>query len=438
MIRAVKPIFLGCTFDPMSNKRILLAISGGVDSMVMLHRMLAIHGNKALAVAHCNFNLRGKESDEDEAFVRAACKQLDIPFYCKRFQTTEYSSEKGLSIQEAARELRYQWFFELMRGHDLSALATAHHTDDSIETFFINLMRGSGPRGLSGILEDEKRHIIRPLMDMDRAAIHAYAQEHGITWREDRSNASTAYLRNAIRHDLIPLMEEMRPGFRKVMKRNLAQQKALSSLLDKAIESYRSKSFQEDSGTIRIEIQGLDTDGIILTNILRPYGFTTDQVENILDSSKSGKQVMSTSHIISTYRGGLLLSPLTEAPSGPWLISEDLQTADLPFELELQHIEEPPKTIDPDRHLAYLNVAELAFPLTVRKWKDGDRFRPIGMNGSKLVSDLLNDLKVPLHEKVNTYILLSGNEIAWVIGRRISDVFKCEQGKPALLLRYKP
>ena len=422
----------------MSNKRILLAISGGVDSMVMLHRMLAIHGNKALAVAHCNFKLRGKESEEDEAFVETTCQDLDIPFYCKRFHTTEYSSEKGLSIQEAARELRYHWFFELMKAHDFSALATAHHSGDSIETFFINLMRGTGPKGLSGIQEDKERYVIRPLMDMDRAAILAYAQKHGITWREDRSNASKAYLRNAIRHDLIPLLEEMRPGFKKVMKRNMAEQKALSSLLDRAIETYRSKYFQEDAGTIRIAIQGLDTDNLILTHILRPYGFTPDQVENILASSESGKQVKSTSHIISSHRGGLLLSPLTAAPKGPWFISETLETADLPFELDLQYLIEAPKSIDPDRHLAYLDEETLVFPLTVRKWEDGDRIQPLGMEGTKLVSDLLNDLKVPLHEKDRTYVLMSGNEIAWVIGRRISDVFKCKQGNPTLLLRYQP
>jgi tRNA(Ile)-lysidine synthase len=422
----------------MSERVILLAISGGIDSMVMLHRMNEVHGNKALAVAHCNFQLRGSESDEDERFVGTICQNMDVTFHSRSFPTSDYAAEGGLSIQEAARELRYAWFFELMSTHQYSAVATAHHSDDSIETFFINLLRGTGPKGLSGIQEDKERYVIRPLMDMDRAAILAYAQKHGITWREDRSNASKAYLRNAIRHDLIPLLEEMRPGFKKVMKRNMAEQKALSSLLDRAIETYRSKYFQEDAGTIRIAIQGLDTDNLILTHILRPYGFTPDQVANILASSESGKQVKSTSHIISSHRGGLLLSPLTAAPKGPWFISETLETADLPFELDLQYLIESPKSIDPDRHLAYLNEKTLVFPLTVRKWEDGDRIQPLGMEGTKLVSDLLNDLKVPLHEKDCTYVLLSGNEIAWVIGRRISDVFKCEQGNPTLLLRYLP
>ncbi len=406
--------------------------------MVMLHRMNEVHGNKVLAVAHCNFQLRGSESDEDERFVGTICQNIDVTFHSRSFPTSDYAAEEGLSIQEAARELRYAWFFELMSTHQYSAVATAHHSDDSIETFFINLLRGTGPKGLSGIQEDKERQLIRPLMDMDREDIMAYARSHGIKWREDHSNASMTYLRNAIRHELIPTLQVLRPGFKKVMQRNMAQQKALSSLLDKAVEDYETHYFQKEGESIRISIQRKETDGLILTQALRPYGFTPDQVENILVTTESGKKVLSISHVISTDRGDLVLSPLSETPEGPWSISESLDTSALPFELEVTPLRELPKSLDRDDHVAYLDPEKLQFPVEIRVWKDGDRFRPLGMKGSKLVSDLLTDLKVPLHEKAYTYVLLSGEEIAWVIGRRISDVFKCREGQACLHLRYLP
>ena len=205
----------------------------------MLHHMLQDLGPNRLAVAHCNFCLRGDESDADAGFVKAKCEEAGLPFHLKEFETSAYAEEHGLGTQEAARDLRYAWFFELMKEQDYSALATAHHQDDSIESFFINLLRGSGPQGLSGISEDEERKLIRPLLEMGRVDIQRYAEEQGVQWREDSSNNSITYLRNKIRHNLIPELKKMRPGFDKVMQRNMSIQEEVADFISSQAKAYR-------------------------------------------------------------------------------------------------------------------------------------------------------------------------------------------------------
>jgi tRNA(Ile)-lysidine synthase len=409
----------------MKPKQILLAVSGGIDSMVMLHRLYTQYGANHIHVAHCNFQLRGADSDEDEAFVKAISAHMKVSCDSKKFDTESYASEKGMGIQEAARELRYVWFFELMKIKDCSHLATAHHKGDSIETFFINLLRGSGPRGLSGIQEDEDRKIIRPLLDIDRAAIELYAAEHKITWREDVSNTSNKYLRNKIRHDLVPMLSSWRPGFEKVMMRTMDIQRSVAALIDEASEAYRKTHFDIDGETTRISLDGSSQEKLLLGHLFMAYGFNDVQLDNILTSNQSGKQVLSKTHVLTSDRGRLLLSLIKGFPEGTWEISEDLNTDELPFPLEFWRMEEAPEFFDPNPNIAYLNASKLQFPLSLCRWKEGNLFKPLGMNGKKLVSDFLIDAKVPLEEKKRTLVLMSGEEIVWLVGHRISEDFKC-------------
>jgi tRNA(Ile)-lysidine synthase len=357
---------------------------------------------------------------------------MNVSCSSKKFDTENYAAEKGIGIQEAARELRYAWFFEVMKIKTCSHLATAHHQGDSIETFFINLLRGSGPRGLSGIQEDEQRKILRPLLDMDRAAIEAYAAEHQVLWREDISNASTKYMRNKIRHELIPMMSTMRPGFEKVMMRTMDIQKSLDALLQDASEVYRKNHFETDNETTRITIDSSPQEKLLLYQVLSDYGFNDVQLENILTSNQSGKQVISLTHVLTSHRGGLLLNPIKEYPSGTWEISEDLNTDELPFPLEFWRMEKAPESFDTNPKMAYLNVSKLKFPLKLRPWQEGDKFKPLGMKGSKLISDFLIDKKVSLEQKKKTLVLVSGEKIVWVVGHRISEDFKCEGDRSIL------
>lgn len=406
------------------NANILLAISGGIDSMVMLHRLLDEHGAEALAVAHCNFKLRGEESEGDYRFVEEECVRLKVAFHLKEFDTSAYAAEHGVGTQEAARDLRYSWFKELMDERGYTALATAHHSGDAIESFFINLLRGTGPQGLRGIKGDEGRGIIRPIMDMDRKEIERYAAKHRVKWREDRSNSSKDYLRNKIRLDLVPKLQELRPGFDKVMLRNMEIQSEVSEFIKEQAESYRKVCFLENENRIRIQPDGRKGEALLIKNLLRGYGFSETQLMDILSSSQSGKQVYSSSHVLTSHRGSFLLSPLTQRPAGPWTIDEDLNTSHLPSQIEATILDVVPSSFNPDPNLAYLDVSKLKFPLSLRYWKEGDRFVPLGMMGVKKLSDFLVDEKVSLEQKKNILVLESQGEIVWVVGFRISESLK--------------
>ena len=409
----------------MQPSLILLAVSGGLDSMVMLHRMHAEYGAEQIRVAHCNFMLRDEESDGDEELVKSVCARMNVSCDVKRFETRAFASSQGLSIQEAARELRYAFFFELMNTHGCTHLATAHHQDDSVETFFINLIRGSGPRGLAGIKEDEERAIIRPLMNMNRTSILAYANENNISWREDSSNAKSDYLRNKIRHELIPKLSGWKPSFHSVMMRNMEIQKDLDSLLKTSSEAYRKSHFHKDGESTRISPDGSEHEGLFLRTLLTPYGFNDAQLTAMLNSSQSGKQVYSSDHVLTSHRGGFLLDAIQEYPDGTWEIDEELNSNEMPFPIHFEFHFAPPENFDPDPKIAFLDASRLTFPLTLRPWKDGDKFKPLGMKGKKLISDFLIDEKVSLEEKKRTLVLLSDEKIVWLVGRRISEDFKC-------------
>ena len=406
----------------------LIAVSGGLDSMVLLHRLQLEHGVGRIGVAHVNYGLRGEESDGDEAHVRVYCSSHGIRFHVKRVEMEKETEARSEGLQEAARNVRYEWFFDLMEEYNYGYLAIAHHSDDAIETFFINLLRGSGPEGLSGIQEDEERSIIRPLLDMDRVAIQSYAEEHGIQWRRDSSNDKPDYLRNRIRLELLPLLNELRPGFDKAMRRNMKIQCELAGILDTRVEAYRETQVRKENERLRIVTTGEQGEASLLHQILRPYGFSTTQVWDITEPGQSGRQIFSTSHMVTSHRGSLILDPLVSADEQV-VISSIEEFENYPVIQRAELLSEAPQDFDPDPKIAHLD-ADLPFPWTLRPWRAGDRFQPLGMQGTKTISDFLTDLQMDRVQKAQTLVLIIEGRIAWVLGLRISEGHKAIAGRP--------
>lgn len=412
---------------------ILLAVSGGLDSMVMLHRMVRDYRKENVAVAHCNFKLRGHESNQDEDFVRDTCRLLGVQFHCEQIDAEGYAKDHRLGIQEAARNIRYSYFDQLKQTHGYSCVATAHHRDDSIETYLINMLRGSGPEGLSGIKDDVETGLIRPLIAMERVDIHAYAERNGIDWREDSSNSSHKYFRNRIRLELLPLIKDMRPGAEKAIARNMEIQAELVDLLAGQVEDYRSTCCREEGDTQYIELDGRAGESLILGKLLSDYGFNRSQVKDILDSEESGAQVLAGGHVLTFHKGHLELTSYKPVEPGSWYIHEDLLANSLPIAVQFRVLDSIPRTLDQGSQVAILDAKRLKYPLVVRSWQAGDRIRPLGMHGEKKVSDLLNAAGCSVEEKKKVFVLLSGEDIVWVIGHRVNDLYKVRPGTKAVL-----
>ncbi len=411
--------------------RILLAVSGGVDSMVML-RLFAAAGY-CTGVAHCNFQLRGAESDEDEVLVEQEAARHGMPFYNRRFDTAAEMERTGDSMEIAARRLRYAWFDELSRAHGYTAVAVAHHADDSIETFFINLLRGTGLRGLTGISVQNGR-VIRPLMFASRKEILEYAVAHRIPFREDSSNRSTKYLRNKIRLGLIPRIREINPKFTGLMRRNLTRLTDAQRFINHGIERIRDRIVTTEDGTDTIRTDRIDPAfprGFVIYELLSSaYGFKGDVIDALcraLDAGLSGRRFHSRDYTAVTDRDGAIVVRRTE-PDDPCeaAVPEGAPriycgNSVLYFErLDIDTI----RNFGVPEHIAQLDADKLRAPLTVRRWREGDWFIPYGMAGKKKVSDFLIDRKVPLPEKQRQFVLLSGDDIVWVIGRRIDDRYR--------------
>lgn len=406
---------------------ILLAVSGGIDSMVMLHLFRQL-GNP-IGVAHCNFQLRGQESNEDEQFVRTSVEMLGIPFYCVKFETALYAEENHLSIQMAARELRYNWFENLRRKHGYSYLATAHNADDSIETFFINLSRGCGIDGLTGI-KPKSGKIIRPLLFASREKILQYLKRKGVLYREDSSNSTDKYLRNFIRHNLLPVLDEASPNFRKGVQTTVQNLISSQALYNSFIDKIKDEIVNSVNNAVYIDIQGLrkfEQTNVILWEILSNYQFNRETCLEIAGSldSQPGKVFLSSTHRLIKDREKLIITLLPRNEHIVYYIDQDNIPAGLPFPMEIQ-VEEVayPFQIDRDPDVAILDYALIEWPMILRKWKPGDYFAPLGMENLKKVSDFLIDLKISIPEKENIWVLESANRIAWVAGRRIDHRFR--------------
>jgi tRNA(Ile)-lysidine synthase len=422
-----------------SSQRIMLAVSGGADSMVMLH--LFVNAGFPVAVAHCNFGLRGHESDGDEKFVTDYCDQQNLACYTEHFNTTEFALQEGISIEMAARDLRYEWFGKLLSQHGYDYLATAHHQDDVIETFLINLSRGSGIKGLSGI-QPKSGQVIRPMLFTNRAEILDYCQRMSISYRTDSSNQDTAYKRNLIRQQILPLLEDVNPAFRKNALRTIGNLHETGQLFQQRMSEIKALVYSEDNQGAMIHIDkllNLNPLRTILFELIHPYGFQAGQTDDIIDSleKESGRQFFSDEYRLVKDREYLLISPHRSKQDKVVYIEENCISISHPLHLIIERIERTPNF----RYSTHPNVVDidfdkLVFPLLLRHWNEGEYFQPLGMNGLKKLSDFFIDEKYSIPEKENAWILSSGSQLVWVVGKRLDDRFKINP-KTKRVLRIK-
>jgi tRNA(Ile)-lysidine synthase len=407
--------------------RILLAVSGGIDSVVMAH--LFSSAGFECAIAHCNFQLRGEDSDLDESFVRSLADSLKMPVFVKRFDVEAEMKERNISLQMAARDLRYAWFDLLLKEHHLDWVATAHNKNDAIETFFLNLSRGSGIRGLTGI-SPSRAKIIRPLLFASRKQIESYQRKHKLEYREDSSNLETKYQRNKIRHDIIPVMQQINPAFMEVMDGNMERLGEVLEIYDRSIQKVRDGLFDEKKGKISIP-----TDKLLKLSPLRtwlyelfsPFGFTRLQCEGIekILNAGPGRQSISTTHRLYKDRDRMILVPSGSHGFERYYLDDPEKESYLPFPMDMEVLNRTElDNIPDDPNTACLDLDHIQFPLIIRRWMHGDYFYPLGMDQIKKLSDFFVDEKVPVPEKESSWIMASGKKIVWIMGYRIDNRFR--------------
>ena len=416
---------------------VLAAVSGGVDSIVLID--LLHKTGISFRIAHCNFSLRGEESDGDEDFVRSLADKYDVKFHSKKFDTSGFSLAHSISVQMAAREMRYEWFNELCEENELQCTATAHHNDDNVETFFINLIRGTGLRGLTG-MNPVSGNVIRPLLFASKEEISAYAHENELNFREDSSNADDKYDRNNIRHNIIPELVKLNPRFAEAMRETMDK---LSFSEDTYLEHLQDLKDQiiEEGETIKISIAGLVEQSLskhLLFELLVPYGFSGADADDILGAidGESGKQFMSRTHRLIKDRDFLLINRLSSGDHRPKSVTINEGTTEIssPISLSFKMKSGQGLSIPKSETTACLDLAKLKFPLTLRAWKPGDSIYPLGMQGQKKLSDIFIDKKIPLNEKENIFVLESDGKIAWVVGHKIDDRYKITEATEQVCL----
>lgn len=406
---------------------ILVGVSGGIDSVVLLD--LLDKTGYSVAIGHCNFQLRGKESDGDEKLVFDLARKYDVPLYKTSFDTNEYAHENKISVEMAARELRYQWFESIRTTHHLDYIAVAHHRDDQLETFFLNLARGTGLSGLTGMRPINGK-IVRPLLFASREEIEKYRHKNFLDFREDSSNQSLDYQRNKIRHTLLPVMETLNPSFRDGMIRTMSYLEDVSKICDKAIMQAWEQVSVRKGNEFMISIAELklfDPVSTYLFEFLKPYGFNSLVVSDIIASLDgiSGKQFISQTHRIVHDRELLILTPVRHQNRKYFYLEEGKEELLSPVHLKIGVNKRKDSFKIPDSPLvACIDHDKLQFPLVIRKWQQGDYFKPLGMNGFKKVSDFFIDSKLSLPQKENTWMITNGEQVVWIIGQRLDDRYK--------------
>jgi tRNA(Ile)-lysidine synthase len=411
-----------------SGDSILIGVSGGVDSVVLLD--LFYKAGYPIGIAHCNFKLRGEESDQDEEFVEKFALKYSLPFYNISFHTAEYAEENGISIEMAARELRYRWFEEIRSGYNYNWISVAHHRDDQLETFFLNLTRGgTGLSGLTG-MNPINNKIVRPLLFASRKEIEAYATENHLEFREDGSNRNTEFTRNKIRHQVLPLMEQLNPSFREGLTRTIENLKNSRKIENAEIRNAWDRIAEpiEDDIYFSIEeLKNLDPLPTYLFHFLKDYNFNTEVVNDIVSTlvNGPGKQFYSSTHRLIRDRENLILRELKTETQAIHYLDESCGELSYPVKMRISIIEKKYKFEIPDtQRIGCVDLEKIQFPLIIRHWQKGDFFHPLGMKGEKKLSDFFIDAKMSLPEKENTWILANGDDIVWVIGRRLDDRFK--------------
>ena len=404
-------------------KRLLVAVSGGPDSIVLLDALC--RERFSVVIAHCNFHLRGDASNEDAAFVRQLAEKYQVPYCQVDFDTEKVAEERKVSIEMAARDLRYEWFEQMADEHDCDFIAVAHNADDVVETFFLNLTRGSGLQGLSGMAQLRGR-VVRPLLKVSRKQIMEYIDEYDLQYRIDATNLETIYTRNKVRHDIIPQFEKLNPSFLSTMHNNMHFIASAQAIVEAyASDMYKQVAYEHD-GIISFDLkrlsmcQGVDT---LLFAWLSPYGFSSDvimQLYRSLDDNLSGKQFFSATHRVLIEREYLELSSIKSRDAIHCVsIGQGVISLDIPFCLKINEVDITDFELIKSANVACLDADKLQYPLCLRRWQQGDWFIPFGMKGRKKLSDFFVDKKFSTRDKEQLWLLTSGDDIVWVVGHRV-------------------
>jgi len=403
--------------------KILLALSGGVDSMVLMDLLHNTHYD--FSVAHCNFCLRDKESDEDQKFIELISRSNNIECFVKKFNTKEYAKKNKISTQMAARDLRYSWFYQLSKEYNFDFIATAHHINDSVETFLINLIRGTGISGLHGI-KDVDNNIIRPLLTCSKENILQYAQQNNLKYREDSSNKEDKYLRNKIRNKIIPIMKEINPSIISSIGKTICRIGEVESIYNQFVVEKKRKLISQYDDQYKINIKLLLKEVSpkqLLYECIRDFGFyDINAVFNAL-SSDSGKEFFNNEFYMIKDRNELMISK--NITNNVTLINVDTETIQEPFNIRFRvNLSSQINIINASKNSMFIDYEKLKFPLLMRPWRAGDSFTPLGMQGSKKLSDYFIDNKYSLIQKKKARVLISDNTIVCLIGDRLDDRFK--------------
>jgi len=406
---------------------ILVTVSGGIDSVVLLD--LFVNANYNIVLAHCNFKLRDDESDSDELFVKNLCEKYNIDNHFISFDTKKYAEKNKLSIEMAARELRYNWFNSLCKENNYSKIAVGHHLNDSIETIFINLTRGTGINGITGI-SPVNGNIIRPLLFATREQIEEYALKNNLKYRNDSSNESTVFVRNIIRHNIIPKLKKINPSFEKTMMQNIKNLSDTAAIYNERINSITGKIVLQNNNHYKIpisELNKLPEKQVWLFEFLSQFGFSNAVSNNIIAgiNNNCGKIFFSNTHKLLIDRKYILIEKITDNQYQPFIIENINDFNKLPFEVSVSVVSADNFILNKNKNIANIDLDKLKFPLTVRKWQKGDIFYPLGMKNKKKVSDFFIDNKINRFDKNNIWIFTDAeNEIFWISGLRIDNRFK--------------
>ncbi|MCE5330953.1 MAG: tRNA lysidine(34) synthetase TilS [Bacteroidales bacterium] len=419
---------------------LIVGVSGGADSVALLHILHSLGYN--CIIAHCNFKLRKDESDRDEIFVRTLADEMKIPAHFIDFKTTEYAVAQKISIEMAARELRYAWFEELRLQYDATAIAVAHHADDSIETLLMNLIRGTGLRGMTGI-PPRNGKVVRPLLCCSREEILAYLMKYDLAFVEDSTNASSDYTRNKFRNEVLPLLEEINPSVRRVLYETIQRFEGIQAVFQQALTDSSLQIVENSPKGFKIDIGKLKLQAdvpTVLYELISPYGFHPDQILSIVKhlDSEPGKLFYSDSHCLIKDRKYLIINTKSEVNSHEYRIDENNLEIFEPVHLQIKLFERNSDfVISRETDRIHIDADKIQFPLTLRHWNEGDSFVPFGMQGRKKVSDFFIDIKLNLNEKNQALLLLSGNDIVWILGYRTDNRFKVsDKTKRVLEITY--
>jgi tRNA(Ile)-lysidine synthase len=420
-------------------QRILLAVSGGIDSMVLAH--LFIRSGIRSGVAHCNFSLRAGESDKDEELVKQFAFNENLPFFTVRFDTMSFAKAHKLSIQMAARDLRYEWFEEIRELNGYDKIAVAHNLNDNIETLLINLVRGTGISGLTGMKSVSNR-IIRPLLFATRQDIVRYCNKHRIVYREDLSNADTKYIRNKIRHEVIPVLKEINPSIEATLNETAGRFYGINEIVSDYISVLMEKVSEQKNEIIKFNINLLKPylhNKALLFELFKSYNINNDHINDLLKviDGSTGGQIFTGTHRIIKNRNEIIVTVDKKVTNPSYNIENVMEFSQVPEIESADYIDVTDSfELPSDPQVACIDSEKVTFPLTIRRWKPGDFFYPLGMKNKKKLSDYFINSKYSIIEKENKLILESGGKIVWIIGDRIDNRFRITRStRKALIIK---